>query len=49
MSGPNFRFLACLEVAEKFVVCGGGAGYSNLNPNCLELGWVMTKNTILSE
>ena len=25
MSVPNFSFLACLEVGEKFVV-GGGAG-----------------------
>ena len=23
---PNFSFLACLEVAEKFVVVGGGGG-----------------------
>ena len=38
---PNFSFLACLEVAEKFV--GGGVGVehvatmSNLNPSYLEL------------
>ena len=39
---PNFSFLACLEVAEKFV--GGGVGgvehvatMSNLNPSYLEL------------
>ena len=36
---PNFSFLACLEVAEKFV--GGGvehvATMSNLNPSYLEL------------
>ena len=39
---PNFSFLACLEVAEKFV--GGGwvgvehvATVSNLNPSYLEL------------
>ena len=39
---PNFSFLACLEVAEKFV---GGWGWgvehmatmSNLNPSYLEL------------
>ena len=34
---PNFSFLACLEVAEKFVVVGGGvehaATVSNLNPS----------------
>ena len=39
MSVPNFSFLACLEVAEKF---GGGgvehvATVSNLNPSYLEL------------
>ena len=36
MSVPNFSFLACLEVAEKFV-CGGWvehvATMSNLNPS----------------
>ena len=44
MSVPNFSFLACLEVAEKFV-CGvgwcGGVGHvatmSNLNPSYVEL------------
>ena len=42
MSVPNFSFLACLEVAEKFV--GGGVGgwehvanVSNLNPSYVEL------------
>ena len=40
---PNFSFLACLEVAEKFVGVGGGgwvehvATMSNLNPSYLEL------------
>ena len=37
---PNFRFLACLEVAEKFVVGGGGfrvSTVSNLNPSNIEL------------
>ena len=43
---PNFSFLACLEVAEKFVVggwVGGGWGVdhlatvSNLNPSYVEL------------
>ena len=38
MSVPNFSFLACLEVPEKF---GGGgehvATMSNLNPSYLEL------------
>ena len=38
---PNFSFLACLEVAEKFVVGGVGgfqvATMSNLNPSYLEL------------
>ena len=41
---PNFSFLACLEVAEKFVGVGGwGVGVehvatmSNLNPSYLEL------------
>ena len=38
---PNFSFLACLEVAEKFGM-GGGGGFevttmSNLNPSCIEL------------
>ena len=43
MSVPNFSFLACLEVAEKFVVGGvvwGGlavATVSNLNPSYVEL------------
>ena len=42
MSVPNFSFLACLEVAEKFMgVVGGGvenmATMSNLNPTYLEL------------
>ena len=36
---PNFSFLACLEVAEKF--SGGGvehvATMSNLNPSYVEL------------
>ena len=40
----NFSFLACLEVAEKFV-CGVVWGehvatMSNLNPSYLELLWV---------
>ena len=41
---PNFSFLACLEVAEKFVVGWGGVGgvdhvatVSNLNPSYVEL------------
>ena len=38
---PNFSFLACLEVAEKFVGGGGWvehvATMSNLNPSYLEL------------
>ena len=37
---PNFSFLACLEVAEKFVGGGGVehvATMSNLNPSYLEL------------
>ena len=42
MSVPNFSFLDCIEVAEKF---GGGVGWcgfqvttvSNLNPSCIEL------------
>ena len=38
---PNFRFLACLEVAEKFVGGWGGvehvATMSNLNPSYLKL------------
>ena len=40
---PNFSFLACLEVAEKFVLgVGGGGGLavstvSNLNSSCIEL------------
>ena len=38
---PDFSFLACLEVAEKFVL-GGVAGFrvstmSNLNPSYIEL------------
>ena len=43
MSVPNFSFLACLEVAEKFgggLVGGGGehvATVSNLNPSYVEL------------
>ena len=43
MSVPNFSFLACLEVAEKFVWGGVGWGVdhvatvSNLNPSYLEL------------
>ena len=47
MSVPNFSFLACLEVAEKFGVGWGGvvwgehvATVSNLNPSWLELLWV---------
>ena len=43
MSVPNFSLLACLEVAEKFVV-GGGVGHmatmSNLNPSYVEWSWV---------
>ena len=37
-----FSFLACLEVAEKFVCGGVGqvATVSNLNPCYLELLWV---------
>ena len=41
---PNFSFLACLEVAEKFVG-GWGVGVehvatvSNLNPSYVELLW----------
>ena len=38
-----FSFLACLEVAEKFVVVvvvEHVATISNLNPSCLELIWV---------
>ena len=38
MSVPNFSFLACLEVAEKFM--GGGLAVntmSNLNQSCIEL------------
>ena len=38
---PNFSFLACLEVAEKFGVGWGGvehvATMSNLNPSYLKL------------
>ena len=39
---PNFSFLACLEVAEKFMgVVGGGVDHvatvSNLNPSEVEL------------
>ena len=39
---PNFSFLACLEVAEKFGGVGGGwvdhlATMSNLNPSYLKL------------
>ena len=44
---PNFSFLACLEVAEKFMGVGWGVGgvdhmatVSNLNPTYLELLWV---------
>ena len=41
MSVPNFSFLACLEVAEKFVGGVGGVGQvatmSNLNPSYVEL------------
>ena len=40
MSVPNFSFLVCLEVAEKFIVGGGGwvgvehvATVSNLKPS----------------
>ena len=38
---PNFSFLACVEVAEKFVVAVVGGGLtvstmSNLNPSCIE-------------
>ena len=40
MSVPNFSFLACLEVAGKFMG-GGGVGHvatvSNLNPSYVEL------------
>ena len=39
---PNFCFLACLEVVEKFVVVVWGGGFqvstmSNLNRSCIEL------------
>ena len=43
MSVPNFSFLACREVAEKFggvvavVVVEHTAAMSNLNPSYLEL------------
>ena len=41
MSLPNFSFLACLEVVEKFVVGVGVvehmATMSNLNPRYIEL------------
>ena len=41
MSAPNFSFLACLEVNEKFVVGGGWvehvATVFNFNPSYLEL------------
>ena len=42
MSVPNFSFLACQEVAEKFsVVVEGGVDHvatmSNLNPSYVEL------------
>ena len=46
MSVPNFSFLACLEVAEKFGGVGVGVGVvvvehvatmSNLNPSYVEL------------
>ena len=44
MSVPNFSFLACLEVAEKFRGGWGGVGgggqvatMSNLNPSYVEL------------
>ena len=37
----NFGSLACLDVAEKFVLGGGGGlqvtTMSNLNPSCIEL------------
>ena len=40
---PNFSFLACLEVAKKFVGGGGGVGgvhvttMFNSNASCFEL------------
>ena len=41
MSVPNFIFLACLEVAAKFMDVGWGVGHmatvSNLNPSCFKL------------
>ena len=41
MSIPNFSLLACLEVAEKFVVVGWGGfqvnTVSNLNPSCIKM------------
>ena len=42
MSVQNFSFLACLEVAEKFVwgLVGHVATVSNLNPSYLEFLWV---------
>ena len=43
MSVPNFSFLACLEVAEKFAGVGVGVEYvatvSNLNSSYVELLW----------
>ena len=39
MSLPNFIFLACQEVAEKFGV-GHVANVSNLNPGYIEFLWV---------
>ena len=36
MSVPNFRFLAGVEVAEKFGV-EQVSNMSNLNPSCIEL------------
>ena len=46
---PNFSFLACLEVAEKFVVGGGEfreSTVSNLNPSNIELELVLGYMTI---
>ena len=39
MSVTNFSFLACLEVAENFVLVGGFqvSTMSNLNQSCFEL------------